>query len=383
MWVFTRVSRRAGAGSRRARGELAARYLDAIQGLETLAVTGSARRMADELAAAGEKNRASTMRMLKSNQLVLFVIDAGFYLAFLTLGLVVAAWRCRSGAIGGGEAASIIALTLLMLEPMAQIGGFFYVGMGGRANQAGARKFLGRPRPDSGETGTPAVLGDAARRAPRLTAAGLTFAHPGGTEVLHGLDLDVAPGEHVAIVGPSGQGKTTLINLLTGTLSPNAGTITLDGIPATPPALRAASALVSQSTWLFTGTVRDNLALAAPAAREADMWAALRLARLDEEVRALPHGLDTVIGERGSGLSGGQAQRLSLARAFVSGRRLLVLDEPTSSIDLASEAAITQTLTQIGRDYTVILVTHRRTTLAGCDRVVALAGGVLAEEVER
>lgn len=377
VWLFTRFSRKAGAGSRRARGELAARYLDAIQGLETLAITGAARRMARDLAETGERNRASTMRMLKSNQLVLFVIDAGFNLVFLTCGVIVAAWRVHEGAIAGGRAVAIVALTLLMLEPMAQIGGFFYVGMGGRANQAAARKFLGRAAPDEGPAARLPV------GAPGLAAHDLTFAYPGGESVVRGLDLEVAPGEHVAIVGPSGQGKSTLITLLTGSLAPTSGTISLDGTPASPPTLRAASALVAQSTWLFTGSVRDNLALAAPSATDAEMWAALTAARLDEEVCALPHGLDTVIGERGSGLSGGQAQRLSLARAFISGRRLLVLDEPTSSIDLASEAALMRTVSELGRDYTVVLVTHRSTALAGFDRTLRLAGGLLTEEENR
>lgn len=374
--LFAALTRRAGSGARKARGALAARYLDAIQGLETLAVTGAAWRMAADLADAGERNRTSTMRVLKSNQLILFVIDAGFNLVFLTCGVVVAAWRASAGALTGGEAVALVALTILMLEPMAHIGGFFYVGMGGRANQAGSRKFLGRPAPRLATTRASIPTG-----APRVTIDALSFAYPGGKDVLANLSLEVAAGEHVAIVGPSGGGKSTLVHLLTGTLTPAAGRIALDGADADAPTLRAASALVSQRTWLFTGTVRDNLTLVAPTATDADLWEALTRARLADEVRALPAGLDTVIGERGAGLSGGQAQRLSLARAFVSGRRLLVLDEPTSSIDLASEAALRRTLAELGPDYTVILVTHRRSAIDGSSCVLSLSEGVVSEEV--
>ncbi|MDO4613177.1 MAG: ABC transporter ATP-binding protein [Actinomycetaceae bacterium] len=375
IWAFTTWTRKAGGGARAARSRLAARYLAAIEGLETLAVIGAAPRMAASLARSGEANRVATMRMLRSNQLILFIVDVSFYLVFIAAGVAVAAWRAADGAISAGEALSIVALTVLMLEPMAHMGGFFYVGMGGRANEASSRKFLARTAVLS--PSRPACV-DAT--APSLEVRGVSFAYSGRRPVLDGVDLRVAPGEHVAIVGPSGSGKSTLIHLLTGTLVPSRGTLALNGQAADSARLRRASALVAQSTWLFTGTVRDNLALAAPQASEADMWDALTKAHLAAEIAALPAGLDTHIGERGIGLSGGQAQRLSLARAFLSGRRLLVCDEPTSSIDLASEKAITSALRALGEDYTIVMVTHRASSLAGIDRTLVLADGRLKPE---
>lgn len=426
--VFTRITHRVSRGSRRARTQLGARYLDAIQGLETLAVTGSARRMATQLAAAGERNRVSTMRVLAANQLILFVIDAGFMLAFILTGVGLATWRAGTGAIDIGGATALVALTLLLLEPMAQIGGFFYVGMAGRAYQAQARKFLGRPTgnialvgqrdEDEGEGDSDART-QGAPTAPAVRIRGLSFRYPGADEdVLSGLDLRVDPGQRVAIIGPSGEGKSTLVSLLVGHLTPASGTIEVargprPGAPAyagaehkaeprtrtetsagtgagnalVPPIAPAvlaapapAAALVAQSTWLFAGTIRSNLALARPDATERQMWQALEAAHLAADVRSFPAGLDQVIGEQGLGISGGQAQRLSLARALLSGRRLLVLDEPTSQVDLHSEALIGQSLAALGRDYTIVMVTHRPSSLLGMDRVYKLTNGRLIED---
>lgn len=391
--LFSMVTRKVSGGARKDRTELAVRYLDAIQGLETLTTTGTADRMAGKLAEAGEKNRRATMKVLAANQLILFVMDAGFNLAFITTGVGVAIWRALGGAIDAGGAATIVALTILMLEPMAQIGGFFYVGMGGRANQSAYRAFLGRPAPEAAAgvvrrpVADPAPTGSAVpagsplpsstASAPEVVIEELSFRYPEASQpALTGFSCRIAPGEHVALVGRSGAGKSTLINVLKGMLRADTGTVRVgditvaasdaDGISA----LRDCSALVSQSTWLFTGTVRTNVAFARPDATEEELWEALAAARLDDEIRALPQGLDTPVGEGGAGLSGGQAQRLSLARALVSGRPLLLLDEPTSQVDLDSESRLLESIATLGRDRTVIMITHRTTSLAGMDRTI-------------
>ena len=143
--------------------------------------------------------------------------------------------------------------------------------------------------------------------------------------------------------------------------------------------VRAASALVAQSSWLFTGTIADNLLLARPRATREQMWRALEAANLDREVRAMPRGLETGVGEAGLGLSGGQAQRLSLARAILADRPLLLLDEPTSQVDLASEAAIIEAVERLPRDRTIITVSHRPGALVRADRTLRVAGGRVEE----
>ena len=201
-----------------------------------------------------------------------------------------------------------------------------------------------------------------------------------GDVVLSDVDLTVARGEHVALIGPSGAGKSTLLALASGDLLPAAGTVRVGGIAstaATQDEVRAAGALVAQSTWLFAGTIADNLRLADPTAAPERMWRALERANLAQEVRLMPAGLDTVVGENGMGLSGGQAQRVSLARAFLADRPLLLLDEPTSQVDLAGEAQIIEAIDRLAAGRTVLTVSHRAGALTGADRVIRVADGAL------
>lgn len=217
-----------------------------------------------------------------------------------------------------------------------------------------------------------------------LVGKGLTFSvNNGRLRLLDGISFSLPGNELLAVVGPSGAGKSTLLALLDGELLPTAGTVAVDGVTAARgdeaarDALRTRSAVVAQSTWLFTGTVADNLRLARPGVTDDELWAALAAAGLDAEVRAMPAGLATAVGERGTALSGGQAQRIALARAFLADRPLLLLDEPTSQVDLASEALIVEALERLGEDRTVITVTHRRAAAQGAERVLTVEGGNL------
>ena len=186
----------------------------------------------------------------------------------------------------------------------------------------------------------------------------------------------------MAICGPSGAGKSTLIEVLKGNLLPSQGTYYLQGraLDANSSAWFAdQSALVQQRTWIFTGTIRSNLMMVAPRASEDRLWECLEKVGLSAEVRAFAQGLDTPVGEDGYALSGGQAQRLSLARALLSQRQLLLLDEPTSQIDLESEAAITQALAEVAKEKTIVLLTHRASALEFADRVLYLQDDALKE----
>ena len=387
---FSKLTRKVSSSSRRRRNQLAASYLDALSGLETLTLLGAADSKGQQLAQIGEENRLSTMRLLAANQLILLVIDLGFNLLLLTTGFALTLWKVINGAWGSditviAPVVSMVGLTLLLLEPMNKIGSFFYVGMAGMANQRLVRAFLSGKAPSQGQGGD--ASSDKTPVTPHqsdsfLSLQDLTFAYPDGDPVLQNLDLEIKPGEWVAICGPSGTGKSTLIEVLKGNLLPSQGTYYLQGraLDADSSAWFAdQSALVQQRTWIFTGTIRSNLMMVAPRASEDRIWECLEKVGLAAEVRAFAQGLDTQVGEDGYALSGGQAQRLSLARALLSQRQLLLLDEPTSQIDLESEAAITQALAEVAKEKTIVLLTHRASALEFADRVLYLQNGALKE----
>lgn len=387
---FSKLTRKVSSSSRRRRNQLAASYLDALSGLETLTLLGAADSKGQQLAQIGEENRLSTMRLLAANQLILLVIDLGFNLLLLTTGFALTLWKVINGAWGSditviAPVVSMVGLTLLLLEPMNKIGSFFYVGMAGMANQRLVRAFLSGKAPSQGQGGD--ASSDKTPVTPHqsdsfLSLQDLTFAYSEGDPVLQDLDLEIKPGEWVAICGPSGAGKSTLIEVLKGNLLPSQGAYYLQGraLDADSSAWFAdQSALVQQRTWIFTGTIRSNLMMVAPRASEDRLWECLEKVGLAAEVRAFAQGLDTPVGEDGYALSGGQAQRLSLARALLSQRDLLLLDEPTSQIDLESEAAITQALAEVAKEKTIVLLTHRASALEFADRVLYLQNGALKE----
>jgi ATP-binding cassette subfamily C protein CydD len=218
---------------------------------------------------------------------------------------------------------------------------------------------------------------------PRLTLRDVRYTYPGADEpALDGVSFEVAAGSVTALIGRSGAGKSTLLNLLLRFQEPQSGAIEADGRPisaVSPADWRTRVAFVPQRPHLFAGTVRDNLLLARPDATEADLRRAAGLAGADVFIAALPHGYDTPLGERGARLSAGQAQRLAIARAFLKDAPLLLLDEPTSSLDPESELLIRRALVALASERTVFVVAHRLSTVAATDRIVALERGRVAE----
>ena len=198
---------------------------------------------------------------------------------------------------------------------------------------------------------------------------------------LAGVDLRLEPGRRIALVGPSGAGKTTVTNLLLRFLDPEDGRVTIAGRDVREyrqEDVRRQFALAGQEAHVFDSTIRENLRLARPTASEADLEAALASARLDEWVAGLPEGLDTFVGEDGARMSGGQRQRLTLARALLVDAPVLVLDEPTAHLDPATAQALMQDVLTAAGDRTVLLITHRPEGLDAMDEVVRLEAGLRA-----
>ncbi|XRQ09713.1 ABC transporter ATP-binding protein/permease [Actinomadura welshii] len=367
--IAQRASTSTGAANRRERNELADRFLQNVQGLGTLVAADAADRAERDLAAQGEKHRRTLMRVLAANQILILVMDAAVSLGIVLTAALLAADRVGDGTLTAGQGIAVLLCTLLVIRPIDLVGQFFYIGIGGRAAQRAIGAHLTRER----ERHTPPVA--AKPGAPPIVvnnvAAGWTPDHL----VLRDVSFTIKEGERVALVGPSGIGKSTVSALIQAHLPPASGSVVVAGhdTATTPPAhVRRSLAVVEQRTHLFNGTIADNLRLADPALDEDGMWKALASAGLAAEVRAMPMKLNTVVGEHGLALSGGQSQRLAIARAFVRDAPILLLDEPTSQVDLAGEAAFLDRLDDLAKGRTVLMIAHRPAAVIAADRVIDL-----------
>ncbi|MFO0660550.1 MAG: ATP-binding cassette domain-containing protein [Polyangiaceae bacterium] len=211
----------------------------------------------------------------------------------------------------------------------------------------------------------------------------LTFAYPGRDAVLRGVNLTLKQGEFVAVVGPSGSGKSTVLGLVSRFLEPKSGFVSFDGMPASllsTRSIRHQMAIVSQDTFLFRLSLRENIRFGRPSATDEEVEAAAREAEIHDTIKRLPNGYDTVVGEGGFSMSGGQRQRIAIARALIRNAPILLLDEATSALDPATEASVNETLLRAGRGRTTIFVTHRLSGVVQADRIVVVAGGMIAED---
>jgi len=221
-----------------------------------------------------------------------------------------------------------------------------------------------------------------ARPAGHLRFEHVTFGYEPGRPTLHDIDLEIQPGETVAIVGPTGAGKSTLASLVARFHDPWQGRVTIDGIDLRDcelKSLRSQIALVLQEPFLFPVSIADNIAYARPQASRADIVAAAAAANAQAFIERLPQGYDTIIGERGATLSGGERQRLSIARAILKDAPILILDEPTSAIDAVTEASLLEAIERLRRGRTTIVIAHRMSTIASADWIIALEHGRIVD----
>jgi ATP-binding cassette subfamily C protein CydD len=360
--------------------EQSAQFLDSIQGMPTLKMFNMGKHRGADMHKANETQRQETMKLLLVNQIMILLVDFGFALGTTMVMVLVALWRIDAGALTAGATIAMILASAEFAKPLTLIGEFFFAGAVGREYAKKILAFLAEPPTvqDPVDVKTPAK-----RPNPILELRNISFSYANSKNpAVDNFSLTINPGETVAIVGQSGSGKTTVTNLLLRTLQPSSGSISLDGIDTDhSPSdwLREHIALVPQDPYLFYGTIGDNLRVAKPNATEDELIAATRSANIYEQINKLPERFNTMVGERGLSLSGGQVQRLAIARALLKNAPIVVLDEPTSQIDLETEAVIHEALEQLAKNKTVILVAHRLSTVENADRIVVMGNGRIIE----
>lgn len=346
---------------------LSGHFLDVVAGLPTLKVFGRAKAQADSIRTITSDYRRATLRTLRIAFLSSFALEL---LATLSVALVAVTIGMR---LVHGELDLYTGLVVLILAPEAylpirQVGAQYHAAAEGLSAAEEIFTVLETEPRASGTEDVPDML--------RLELAGVTVRHEGRAEPsLDSASLTVEPGETVALVGPSGVGKSTLLNVLLGFAVPDEGHVRVGGRDLGDLDLerwRSRIAWVPQRPHLFADTIAENVRLARPDADDEAVLTALRDAGAYDFVAALPDGVRTALGEDGAGLSAGQRQRLALARAFLADRPLLLLDEPTASLDGESEAGIVDAVRRLAAGRTVLLVVHRPALLAVADRVVTL-----------
>jgi ATP-binding cassette, subfamily C, bacterial CydD len=378
---------------------MSAHFLDVLQGLTTLKIFGRSREQAATIARISAEFRDTTMSVLRIAFLSALALEL---LSTLSTALVAVqiGLRLLHDYISFEEAFFVLILTPEFYLPLRQLGTRFHAGMSGAT--AARRIFAVLETPAArGEGKNPRKIGSptvrftgrgfrgGVNRAPTtIRFEDVHYTYPGAADngdddrpALHGVSFTLAPGQHVALVGPSGSGKTTITHLLLRFIAPSGGTITVDGhdLRAIPPdAWRTQIAWVPQMPYLFHASVADNIRLGRPDAPHADVVRAAEQAHAAVFIDTLPDSYATVIGERGARLSGGQAQRIALARAFLKDAPLLILDEPTSNLDPDTEARLQDALRTLMQGRTALVIAHRVHTVTAAGQIIVLDRGQIA-----
>ena len=362
-----------------------AQYLDSIQGMSTLKSFNQAIRRGKEMEAGNEVQRRTTMKLLLVAQSQFVFLELGFALFSTAVATGVALYRYTGGHMTPGEVVAVVLLSLEFSRTLLLIGEFFFAGALGREIAAKVVEFLNEKAPVSSDEG--AKSAPPTGKAIHIELRDVSFTYPGAeSPALENLSFTLEPNETVALIGRSGSGKTTVTNLLLRTLEPDSGTILFDGVPEKELSLewiRKQIALVPQDPFLFYGTIAENLRVAKDDATEAELIAATRAAELYDFIKSTPDGFNTKVGDQGAAISGGQAQRLAIARAFLKNAPIVVLDEPTSQIDVATELRLNRALERLTKNKTVLIIAHRLSTIEQADRIIVLDGGRLAESGTR
>jgi len=359
---------------------LSAHFLDLVGGLATLRANSQALAQSGSIQAVGEEYRRETMGALRIGFLSSLVLEL---LAMIGVAMTATAIGIQ---LAGGHLELVAGLTVLLLAPelympLRQLGAQFHASADGMA--AAERIFEVIDQPASvGSPADPVPAPDPARSSLRME--NVAFAWPGRDRVLDAIDIELEPGDTVALVGPSGGGKSTLANLLLRLAEPSAGRISCGGVDLAsvdPREWRRQIAWVPQRPTVFAATLADNLRLFNPRASDTELAVAVGTAALGELVAGLPDGLETMVGEGGRRLSAGQTQRIALARALLSEAPLLVLDEPTAHLDHETERELAAAINDAAEGRTALIISHREEPIAHADRTFVLRDGGLKAEV--
>jgi ATP-binding cassette subfamily B protein len=354
-------------------------FLDAVQGLPTLKAFGQSTVYGERLAARAHELAHTTMRVLSTSVMTRGITDAGVAIgaaAALSLGVV----RVADGSMTLEALLIVLMCGTEVFRPLRDLRGVLHQGMVGQSAAAGINALLAAEPLVKEQYPRPIPQGPLR---PTITFENVNFAYPGGRQAAHdGLTFSVAAGEKIGIVGPSGAGKSSIARLLLRLFDPQSGSVKIGGQDIRsldPERLRREFAVVHQDTYLFHGTVEDNLRLGKPEATQHELEAAAHDANAHEFIEQLPHGYRTVIGERGVTLSGGQRQRLAIARALLRDAPILILDEALSSVDAENEAVIQKGLDRLAEGRTTLILAHRLSSVIGADRILVLDHGRIVE----
>lgn len=346
-------------------------FLENLQGLTTLKIYQADEFKHEEMNAEAEKFRKITMKVLTMQLNSITIMDLIAY-GGAALGVILAATQYRAGHVTLTGCLLIILLAADFFLPMRQLGSFFHIAMNGMAASDKIFRLLDLPVPERKRLGCP--LGD-------MMCENLSYSYEPEREILHGIDLCFTVGSFTAIVGESGCGKSTVASILMGRNKGYTGSVTIGGTELREideSSLMQKITYIGHQGYLFKGTVRDNLQMGKPDAGDGALWAALEQVRLADFLRS-EQGLDTPLAEKGGNLSGGQCQRLALARALLHDSPVYIFDEATSNIDVESENDIMEKIHALAKEKTVILISHRLANVTAADQIYVMEQGFIAE----
>lgn len=351
---------------------------ESIAGIRVVKAFGQEVAQADRFSV---RASAEFSRSMDAARLQSFYQSLMGFLPVVGVAVVIAAGGVLTinGVLSLGEFVQFYLYLALLVFPFRSIG--MLIGNAQRAAASGQRVFeILDTEPEIVESEHPVPLPEDGGGAVRIE--GVTFGYDPDRPVLRDINLDIAAGRVVAIIGATGSGKSTITQLIPRYYDPQHGRVLLDGVDVKDAALddvRRAVGMVGQEPFLFSDTVRANIAFGRPEATDDEVFLAARQAQADAFIRALPEGYDTVVGERGFTLSGGQRQRVAIARAFLVDPRVLVLDEATASVDASTEREISRALQQVMEGRTTIIIAHRLSTISLADEIVLVDDGRIAD----
>lgn len=364
--------------------KMSVHFLDTLQGLTVLKTLNQIKRQIDRMSVVAEQYRITTLQVLRITFLSSLVLEMVGTLATAIIAVQIGL-RLLSGGIDFRIAFFILVIAPDFYQPIRQLGLRFHTGMNALAVWERISSILPELKSVGvqSEVKTISQTMRSVTRFESLSFVNVSYRYPDRLEeAVQEVSFNIQTGEFIAIVGPSGSGKSTLVRLLAGMLQPEHGQIALNGEPIGSFSVESWRKLINwvpQKPHLFMGTLRENLALARPEAADRDILEACQWAGLTGLLDKLPDGLNTNVGEQGTRLSGGEAQRVSLARAFLKGGELLVMDEPTANLDLELEADLVKSIRDLSRDKTVIAIAHRLETVRNADRIFVMEKGRLVQ----